>query len=129
VQQCSGTLSFENCKFFILETSTTEAELISVVSCAQDVSFCRKLVDELGFKQTKPTWEDNNGCLSLAKSDHYKDRSKHFEIRFRFINDYIDRGFLELRRVDSKDQLADLGTVPRPWSQLQRMRPTLYGEV
>jgi hypothetical protein len=42
----------------------------------QDVAFCRKLVNELGFKQTKPTilWEDNNGCLSFAKSDHYKDK-------------------------------------------------------
>ncbi len=34
----------------ILATSTTEAELISVAGCAQDVAFCRKLVDELGFK-------------------------------------------------------------------------------
>ena len=67
--------------------------------------------------------------MNLGKSDHYKGRSKHFEIRFRFIRDYIDRGLLELRRVDSKDQLEDLGTDPRPWSQLQRMRPTLYGEV
>lgn len=67
--------------------------------------------------------------VSLAKSGHFKGRSKHFEIRFRFISDYVDRGLLELRRVDSKDQLADLGTAPRPWLQLQRMRPTLYGEV
>ena len=99
--------------------------------CIGAVAYCRKLADELGFKQTKPTilWEDNNGCLSLAKSGHYKGRSKHFELRFRFISDYVDRGLLELRRVDSKDQLADLGTAPRPWPQLQRMRPTLYGEV
>ena len=116
---------------FYLGTSTTETELINVTSCVQDVAFCRKLADELGFKQTKPTilWEDNNGCLSLAKSGHYKGRSKHFEIRFRFISDYIDRGLLELRRVDSEDQLADLGTVPRPCPHLQRMRPTLYGDV
>jgi len=101
---------------FYLGTSTTETELINVTGCAQDVAFCRKLADELGFKQTKPTilWEDNNDCLSLVKSDHYKDRSKYFEIRFLFITDYVDRGLLELRRVDSKDQLADLGTAPRP---------------
>jgi hypothetical protein len=115
----------------ILATSTTKAELISAASCAQDVTFCRKLANESGFKQTKPTilWEDNNGCLSLDKSDHYKGRSKHFEIRFRFISDYNDRELLEIRHVDSKEQMADLGTAPRPWSQLQRMRPTLYGEV
>ena len=55
-------------------TSTTEAELISVARCSQDVAFCRKLAYELGFMQTKPTvlWEDNNGCLSLARTGHYR---------------------------------------------------------
>ena len=115
----------------VLATSTTEAELISAASCAQDVAFCRKLANELGFVQTKPTilWEDNKGCLSLAKSGHYRGRSKHFALRFQFISDYIDRGILELRHIPTKDQLADLGTKACPWPQLQRMRPKLYGEV
>ena len=51
----------------ILTTSTTEAVVISAARCSQDVAFCRKLGNELGFTQTKPTvlWEDNDGCLSL----------------------------------------------------------------
>ena len=115
----------------ILATSTTEAELISAASCSQDVAFCRKLANELGFTQTKPTvlWEDNNGCLSFARTGHYRGRSKHFALRFQFISDYIDRGILMLRYVASKDQLADLGTKSCPWPQLQRMRPRLYGEA
>jgi hypothetical protein len=115
----------------ILATSTTEAELISAASCSQDVAFCRKLANELGFMQTKPTvlWEDNNGCLSLARTGHYRGRSKHFALWFQFISDYIDRGLLNLRYVASKDQLADLGTKSCPWPQLQRMRPRLYGEA
>ncbi len=115
----------------VLATSTTEAELISAARCAQDVTFCRKLANELGFVQTKPTilWEDNTGCLSLAKSGHYRGRSKHFALRFQFISDYIDRGILELRYIPTKDQLADLGTKACPWPQLQRMRPKLYEEV
>ncbi len=37
----------------------------SEASCAQDVVFCEKLTDEMGFNKTKPTilWEDNNGCM------------------------------------------------------------------
>jgi hypothetical protein len=50
-----------------MATSTTEAEVISAPSCAQDAAFCRKFADELGFQQSKPTIleEDNNGCLSV----------------------------------------------------------------
>ena len=51
----------------ILMTSTTEAAVISATRCSQDVTFCRKLDNELGFTETKLTvlWEDNDGCLSL----------------------------------------------------------------
>ena len=115
----------------ILATSTTEAAVISAARCSQDVAFCRKLANELGFTQTKPTvlWEDNydNGCLSLAWTGHYRGRSKHFALRFQFISDYIDKGILTLRYVASKDQLADLGTKSCPWPHLQRMRPRFHG--
>jgi hypothetical protein len=96
----------------ILATSTTEAELISDASCSQDVAFCRKLANELGFMQTKTTvlWEDNNGFLSLVRIGHYRGRSNHFALQFQFISDYIDRGLLNLRYVVYKNQLADLGT-------------------
>jgi hypothetical protein len=48
-----------------LATSTTEAELISAASCAQDVAFCRKLTNELGFRTNKAyhSLKDNKGCL------------------------------------------------------------------
>ncbi len=48
---CNNALVYWRSKIAsILATSTPEGELISVVSCAQDVAFCRKLADELGFK-------------------------------------------------------------------------------
>ena len=68
----------------ILATFTTEAELISAASCFQDVAFCRKLAIELGFMQAKSTvlCEDNNGCsMRLARTGHYRGRSKHFALR------------------------------------------------
>ena len=63
----------------ILATSTTEAEVISAAKCSQDAAFCRKLANEPGFMQTKPTvlLEDNNGCLSVVQTGHYRGRSKH----------------------------------------------------
>ncbi len=89
----------------VLATSTTEAELISDASCAQGVAFCRRLANELGFVQAKPTilWEGNTGFLSLAKSGHYRGRSKHFSLRFQFISDHVDQGILELRHIPTKD--------------------------
>ena len=114
----------------ILATSSTEAELISAAHCAAEVAFLRKLAEELGFNQVSPTviYEDNNGCIALGNSGHFKGRSRHIDLRYMFLSDYIARGLVKFERVDSKNQIADIGTAPRPWPVFQRHRPVLYGE-
>jgi hypothetical protein len=51
----------------VLAMSSAEAELIALCACAADVASCRKLANELGFLQLRPTiiHEDNVG----AKTD------------------------------------------------------------
>jgi hypothetical protein len=115
----------------IIATSSTEAELISAAYCAAEVAFIRKLAQELGFVQVSPTiiFEDNNGAIALGNSGHFKGRSKHIDLRFFFLSDYISRGLVKFERVDSTNQIADIGTAPRPWPVFQRYRPVLYGET
>ena len=114
----------------ILATSSTEAELISAAHCAAEVAFLRKLAQELGFTQVSPTviYEDNNGCIALGNSGHFKGRSRHIDLRYMFLTDYIARDLVKFERVDSKSQISDIGTAPRPWPVFQRHRPVLYGE-
>ena len=115
----------------IIATSSTEAELISAAYCAAEVAFIRKLAQEIGFVQVSPTiiFEDNNGAIALGNSGHFKGRSKHIDLRFFFLSDYISRGLVKFERVDSTNQIADIGTAPRPWPVFQRHRPVLYGET
>ena len=115
----------------IIATSSTEAELISVVYCSSELAFLRKLAQELGFVQVSPTiiFEDNNGAMALGKSGHFKGRSKDIDLRFFFLVDYISRGLVKFERVDTKNQVADIGTAPRPWPVFQRHRPVLYDEA
>ena len=94
----------EDKAFAILATSSTEAELISAAHCAAEVAFLRKLAEELGFHQVSPTiiYEDNNGCIALGNSGHFKGRSRHIDLRYMFLSDYIARGIVKFERVDSK---------------------------
>jgi hypothetical protein len=48
--------------------SSAEAELIALCACAADVAYCRRLANELGFLQLRPTiiHEDNVGAHSNA---------------------------------------------------------------
>ena len=115
----------------IIATSSTEAELISAAYCSAEIAFLRKLAQELGFAQVSPTiiFEDNNGAMALGKSGHFKGCSKHIDLRYFFLTDYISRGLVKFERVDTNNQIADIGTAPRPWPVFQRHRPVLYGEA
>jgi hypothetical protein len=111
--------------------SSAEAESIAVCACAADVAYCRKLANEIGFLQLRPTiiHEENLGAKQIAESGNSKGRSKHFELRWRFLHHYINRGIISIKAIQRELQLADLGTAPRGDPQLQHMGAVIHGEI
>jgi hypothetical protein len=58
----------------VLAMSTAEAELIALYACAADVAYCRKIANELGFLQLRPTviHKDNLGAKAIAENGNFK---------------------------------------------------------
>jgi hypothetical protein len=115
----------------LLAMSSAEAELIALCACAADVAYCRKLANELGFLQLRPTiiHEDNLGAKQIAESGNFKGRSKHFELRWRFLHQNINRGIVSIKAIKRDLQLADIGTASRGYPQLQQMGAVIHGEA
>jgi hypothetical protein len=40
---------------------------------------------------------DNQSCIKLSKNPVFHNRSKHIEIRYHFIWDYVQRGAVEIQ--------------------------------
>ena len=110
--------AFSWCNFMspIVVMSTSEAEFIGTCACAQEIQFCRKLADDLGFRQYTPTplFEDNMACITLAEHGHFAGRSKHIHLSWMFISDFIRDGILKLHLVPTTQQVADIGTKALP---------------
>ena len=104
----------------VLAMSSAEAELIALCACAADVAYCRKLANELGFLQLRPTiiHEDSLGAKQIAESGNLKGRSKHFELRWRFLHHYVNRGIISIKVIKREFQLADLLTVFRSFRSI-----------
>ena len=111
--------------------SSAEAELIALCACAADVAYCRKLANELGFLQLRPTiiHEDNIGAKQLAESGSFKGTSEHFELRWQFLHHYVNRGIVSIKAIKRDLQLAGVGTAPRGFPQLQSMVAIIHGET
>jgi hypothetical protein len=79
---------------------------LTLCGCAADVAYCRKLANELGFLQLCPTTvhEDNLGAKQIAEPGHFKGRSKHFELRWRFLHHYINRGIASIKAIKHMEE-------------------------
>jgi hypothetical protein len=70
----NAVFSWKSSLSSVLAMSSAEAELIALCACAADVAYCRKLANELGFLQLRPTiiHEDNLGAKQIAESGNFK---------------------------------------------------------
>ena len=55
---------------------------------------------------------DNNGAIALAKEPRSHQKSKHIERRFHLIRANLEKGYVEVKRVNSTDNVADPLTKP-----------------
>ena len=59
-----------------------------------------------------PLYYDNNGAIALVKESKSHQKSKHIEWRYHLIRDYLEKGYVEVKRVDSTNNVANPLTKP-----------------
>jgi hypothetical protein len=53
---------------------------------------------------------DSKSALALSKNLVFHKRSKHIELRYHFIRDCIEKGFIDADYINTKDQLVNILT-------------------
>ena len=79
-----------------------------------------------GFPMKKdiPTilYEDNAACIAQLKGGYIKgDRAKHISPKFFFTHDIEKKGEINVQRIRSVDNLADLFTKALPTSTFEKL--------
>ena len=70
-------------------------------------------MQELGFAQQKPTpiYKDNSACIEWGNNViGGRERAKHIDIRKHFAHEVIQNGAMQLVKVQTSAQLADILT-------------------
>ena len=66
-------------------------------------------------------FEDNHGAICLTQHGHVKELSKHLDLRWKFIKDYIDTDVLKLVSIASeKHQSVTLPLQPNTLGKRKR---------
>ncbi len=71
--------------------------------------------DQIGVITLPPSkvFEDNTACITLATTDmQFKLCTKHISIKYDHFHEQVKNGVLEIVKVDTHDNLADIFTKP-----------------
>ncbi|POM68330.1 Integrase catalytic core protein [Phytophthora palmivora] len=79
-------------------TSSTEAEYMALYNAIQEAVWLRQLLKDLGYenKGTTTIYQENQGCIALAKNPAYHTRTKHIDIKFHFLHEKVESKTVEL---------------------------------
>lgn len=89
-----------------------EAEYMAASLAIGEAIWLRKLLVGLFGQQLHPTVIhcDNHSCIKLSKNPVFHDRSKHIDIRYHFIRDWVQREAVELQYLSTNEQVVDILT-------------------
>jgi hypothetical protein len=119
-------VSWQSLKQRVVALSSCEAKYIAVTTAAtQAIWMARQLGELLGREQEVVELKvHSKSALTLARNPVFHERSKHIDLRYHFIQNYLTEGTVSATYINTVDQLADILTkaLGRVKFQEQRAR-------
>ncbi|GJS07952.1 putative ribonuclease H-like domain-containing protein [Tanacetum coccineum] len=104
-------ISWQCKKQTIMANSTTEAEYVAAANCCGQVLWIQNQMMDYGFNfMNTKIHIDNESTISVIKNPVAHSRTKHIEIRFHFIRDCYEKRLIEVIKIHTDSNVADLLT-------------------
>ncbi|MEO0684489.1 MAG: Ty1/Copia family ribonuclease HI, partial [Cyanobacteria bacterium J06649_11] len=111
----------------IIAVSSTEADYFSLSHATQEIVWLRQLLNNIGFKQTKPTklYEDNQGAIGLSKNPKLNSRTKHIDIKFHYVREAVETNIVNVKYCLTENMTADIFTKSLARVKFEKFRDML----
>ena len=89
---CNVTVAWRSKAQKSVILSSSEAELVSSSKAAKEVKFIVQVIESMGIKDKKPVTirVDNIGAIHMAKDSNTSHRSKHVDVRYKYVTEFVD---------------------------------------
>lgn len=100
--------------------SSTESEYVSLAEATVDGLWIKNLLTELEIAGVRKIiiHEDNMPAMFIAMSAESGSKLRHIDLKFHFIKDKVEKGHVQLKYIQSAEQIADILT--------KALKPTLF---
>ena len=106
-----GAICWKSSKQSTVADSVCEAEYIAASDAAKEAVWLRKFLGELGVAPSLdgpvPVYCDSTGAIAQAKEPRSHHRTKHILRRYHLVREIVERGDIDLMKIDGKKNLAD----------------------
>ncbi|GKB04513.1 hypothetical protein Tco_0832656 [Tanacetum coccineum] len=104
-------ISWQCKKQTVVATSSTEAEYVAAASCCGQVLWIQNQMLDYGYNFMHTMINiDNNSTICIVKNPVSHTKTKHIEIRYHFIRDCYDKKLIQVVKIHTDHNFADLLT-------------------
>lgn len=122
-----GVVSWASRKQNCVALSSTESELIALTEATKEGIWIKRLLDEIDFNKENQIqiFEDNQSVKKMIQNCQSSNRTKHINVRYNFIKDYIDKNILSVNYCETENMIADTLTKPLNRIKYEKFRNLL----
>ncbi|GJX47737.1 putative ribonuclease H-like domain-containing protein [Tanacetum coccineum] len=104
-------ISWQCKKQTIVANSTTEAEYVAAANCCGQVLWIQNQMLDYGFNfMNTKIYIDNESTICIMKNPVFHSKTKHIEIRHHFIRDFYEKRLIQVPKIHTDHNVADLLT-------------------
>ena len=133
VRLAGGTIAYKTKLQPTIAQSLTKAEFMGASDLGKILLYVRSVLWDLGVPQHAASilYEDNDACtaMAMAQKPTPAPRTRHMDIKYQVICEWVERDLLHLKRIHTTVNLADLFTKNLTTSLFYRHTDYVLGHV
>ncbi|GJR38824.1 putative ribonuclease H-like domain-containing protein [Tanacetum coccineum] len=119
-------ISWQCKKQTIVANSTTEAEYVAAANCYGKVLWIQNQMLDYGFNfMNTKIYIDNESTICIVKNPVFHSKTKHIEIRHHFIRDSHEKKLIQVIKIHTDQNVADLLTKAFDVSRFQYLTASI----
>ena len=118
----SALISWRSRKQRLVADSTCECEFVALAETTKTGLFNSSFISELTQtpRITVIIFADNKSSIARAQNPSYSDATRHIDVKYHLVRDYVAQKLIEVHYVPSAENIADIFTKPLTAVQLTR---------
>jgi Reverse transcriptase (RNA-dependent DNA polymerase) len=126
-----GCIAWTSQRMKLVAKSAAEAEYCVLAPCADEITWLRGLLHELGyiFKHATVMFVDNSAAIEIAANPVFHKRTKAIDMRAHAIREKNELGITAQEWIPTADNLADINTKPVTLPVFQKLKRRIMDGV